>query len=83
MTQEELKKWEFLTKKHPERAGVAYELYLAHKTKDANITTYFMWAEKLERQTERRYRKGLEKYCARHSLKMECENGNENNKLFL
>lgn len=83
MTDEELKKWEFLIKKHPERAGVAYELYLAHKTKDANVTTYFMWAEKLERQTERRYRKGLEKYCARHSLKMECENGNETNKLFL
>lgn len=82
MTQEELKKWEYLIKKHPERAGVAYELYMAHKTKDANVTTYFMWAEKLERQSERRYRKGLEKYCGRELTKMEAKNGNEDNLLF-
>lgn len=83
MTEEELKKWEYLTKKHPERAGVAYELYMAHKTKDANVTTYFMWAEKLERQTEKRYRKGLEKYCRRELTKMEDKDVNKNNMLFI
>lgn len=83
MTQEEQKKWEYLIKKHPERAGLAYELYLQHKTKDANITTYFMWAEKRQRQTESRYRKGLQKYCEREVTKMEVKNGNEDNLLFL
>lgn len=83
MTEEELKKWKYLTKKHPERAGVAYELYMAHKTKDANVTTYFMWAEKLERQTEKRYRKGLEKYCRRELTKMEDKDVNKNNMLFI
>lgn len=71
MTEKELAKWAFLIRKHPDRAGVAYELYMAHKTKDANPTTYFMWAEKLEYQTEKRYRKGLEKYCERQRAKME------------
>lgn len=76
MTEDELKRWNYLVKKHPERAGVAYELYMAHKEKNANVTTYFMWAEKLERQKEKRYRKGLEKYCAREITKMELNNGN-------
>jgi hypothetical protein len=75
MTLEEEKKWVFLTKKYPERAGLAYELYLRHKTKNANITTYFMWAGKLERQTEKRYREGLKKYCDKEKQKMELKNG--------
>jgi hypothetical protein len=75
MTKEEIEKWNFLIKKYPDRAGVAFELYHRHKKKNANITTYFMWAGKLERQEERRYRKGLQKYCERQITKMECENG--------
>ena len=75
MTEEELKKWEVLIKKYPERAGVAFELYNRHQKKNANPTTYFMWAGKLERQEERRYRNGLKKYCERQITKMECENG--------
>lgn len=83
MTQEELKKWAYLIKKHPERAGIAYELYLRHKTKDANITTYFMWAEKRQNQQELRYRQGLQKYRENEIKKMEEKNGNEDNMLFI
>lgn len=75
MTEEELAKWAFLTKKYPERAGVAYELYLRHKEKNANVTTYFMWAGKLERRNEKRYRDGLKKYCARERINLENKNG--------
>lgn len=75
MNVEEQKKWEILIRKYPERAGVAYELYYRHKTKNANPTTYFMWAGKLERQEERRYRDGLKKYCLRQMTKMEYEDG--------
>ena len=64
-------KWEKMIRKKPELAGLAYELYLRHKTKDANITTYFMWAGKLERQTEKRYRNGMKKYCEQERKKME------------
>lgn len=71
----DIKKWEALIKKYPERAGLAYELYLRHKTKDANITTYFMWAGKLERQTEKRYRNGMKKYCDQERKRMEIKNG--------
>ena len=71
MNPEEQKKWEHLIKKYPERASVAYELYLRHKKKNANPTTYFMWAGKLERQTEKRYRTGLKKYCEKQKTKME------------
>ena len=75
MTEQELAKWEHLIKKYPERAGVAYELYMRHKEKNANPTTYFMWAGKLERRNEKRYRDGLKKYCDREKIKMENENG--------
>lgn len=78
MTLEEEKKWVFLTKKYPERAGLAYELYLRHKTKNANITTYFMWAGKLERRNEKRYHDGLKKYCDREKTKMEIKKWLEN-----
>ena len=74
MKQEDIEKWQYLIQKYPDRAGLAYELYQRHKTKDANITTYFMWAGKLERQTETRYRNGLKKYCARERVKMEIKN---------
>ena len=73
MTEKELAKWQYLTQKYPERAGLAYELYVRHKTKDANITTYFMWAGKLERQTEQRYRNGLRKFCDKKKITMELE----------
>lgn len=75
MTEEQELRWKRLIKRYPERAGVAYELYLRHKEKNANLATYFMWAGKLERQTERRYRNGLKKYCERELTKMECKNG--------
>lgn len=74
MKQEDMEKWQYLIQKYPDRAGLAYELYHRHKTKDANITTYFMWAGKLERQTEARYRNGLKKYCVRERVKMEIKN---------
>ena len=71
MKPEDQRKWAHLVKKYPEHAGVAYELYLRHEKKDANVTTYFMWAGKLERQTEKRYRDGLKKYCEKQRTKME------------
>jgi hypothetical protein len=75
MTLEEERKWKVLIRKYPERAGAAYELYLRHTEKNANPTTYFMWAGKLERQTEKRYREGLKKYCDKEKQKMEIKNG--------
>lgn len=78
MTLEEEKKWEFLTKKYPERAGLAYEIYLRHKTKNANVTTYFMWAGKLDRRNEKRYQEGLKKYRNREKTKMELKKWLEN-----
>lgn len=71
MTEEELSKWKYLTKKYPELAGKAYEIYLRHEKKDANVRTYFMWAGKYERRDEKRYRDGLKKYCDRERTKME------------
>lgn len=82
LTREEQEKWQHLIKKYPELAGTAFELYLRHKEKNANVTTYFMWAGKLERQQEKRYRSGLKKYCEREKVKMENKNGMQNNKLF-
>lgn len=74
MTKEDQVKWEYLIKKYPEQAGVAYELFLRHKRKNANPTTYFMWAAKLERQTERRYQTNLEKWKSRQKIIMENSN---------
>lgn len=82
MTKEEQKKWEPLIKRWPELAGVAYEIYMRHEKKDANLTTYFIWAAKRQRQEETRYRKGLEKFSVREVTKMEYENGNKDNMLF-
>lgn len=65
------KKWTYLTKKYPDLAGRAYELYLRDKKKTANPTTYFMWAGKTEREAERRYKNGLSKYKEREKTKME------------
>ena len=75
MTDEELKKWRYLIKKYPERAGLAYEMYSRHKTKDANPTTYFMWAGKWEKQKEAIYQSNLRKWCDRERVKMELKNG--------
>lgn len=83
MTEEEQKKWEPLIKRWPELAGVAYEIYLRHEKKDANLTTYFKWAAKRQKQEEVRYRMGLQKFCVREITTMEYEDGNETNKLFL
>ncbi|MBO7733671.1 MAG: hypothetical protein J6S67_13995 [Methanobrevibacter sp.] len=71
MNLKEQEKWERLIKKYPELAGTAYELYVRHEQKNANVSTYFMWAGKLERQTEKRYRNGLKKYCEKQKIKME------------
>lgn len=71
MNLKEQEKWEHLIKKYPELAGTAYELYVRHEQKNANVSTYFMWAGKLERQTEKRYRNGLKKYCEKQKIKME------------
>lgn len=71
MNPEDQRKWERLIKKYPELAGTAYELYVRHEQKNANVSTYFMWAGKLERQTEKRYRNGLKKYCEKQKIKME------------
>lgn len=71
MNTEEESKWARLVKRYPERAGVAYEIYLRHEKKNANLMTYFMWAAKRERQTEKRYREGLKKYCEKQKVKME------------
>lgn len=74
MREKDVEKWKHLIQKYPDRAGLAYELYLRHATKDANITTYFMWAGKLARQTEQRYRDGLKKFCEKQKTKMELKN---------
>lgn len=83
MTKEELEKWEPYIKRYPELTAVAYELYLRHKTKDAKPSTYFAFAAKLERRDEALYRKGMAKFCSVELTKMEYEDGNETNKLFL
>ena len=74
MTDEQLIKWSYLMRKYPERAGTAYELYLRHDKKNANLTTYFMWAGKLDYRNEKLYRNGLKKYCDKEKLKMELRN---------
>lgn len=58
-------KWAYLTKKYPERAGVAYDMYLRDKKKTANITTYFMWAGKRIQAEEMAYKKNLQKYLTK------------------
>ena len=83
MTEEEIEKWKPYIKRYPELTAVAYELYLRHKTKDAKPSTYFAFAAKLERRDEALYRKGMAKFCSVELTKMEYEDGNENNKLFL
>ena len=55
------KHWADLTRKYPERAGRAYELYLADKKKQANP----------EKRDEIRYQMGLAKYIEQEKIKME------------
>lgn len=63
--------WARLTKIYPERAGVAYELYLRDPKKTANPMTYFTWARKRLYAREMRYQQGLQKYRARQKITME------------
>lgn len=63
--------WARLTKIYPERAGVAYELYLRDPKKTANPMTYFTWAGKRLYAREMRYQQGLQKYKARQKITME------------
>lgn len=63
--------WARLTKIYPERAGVAYELYLRDPKKTANPMTYFTWAGKRLYAREMRYQQGLQKYRARQKITME------------
>lgn len=61
------KHWADLTRKYPERAGRAYELYVRDRKKKANPTTYFKYAGLLDRRDEARYQVRISKY----KMKME------------
>lgn len=63
--------WAKLTKIYPERAGVAYEIYLRDPKKTANPMTYFTFAAKRLNEKEKYYRQGLQKYRARQKITME------------
>lgn len=63
-------KWTYLTKKYPERAGRAYELYVADPKKTANPVTYFKFAGLLDSRDEARYRVRISKYKARMESKL-------------
>lgn len=63
--------WAKLTKIYPERAGVAYEIYLRDPKKTADPMTYFTWAGKRLYTREMRYQQGLQKYKARQKITME------------
>lgn len=63
--------WAKLTKIYPERAGVAYEIYLRDPKKTASPMTYFTWAGKRLYTREMRYQQGLQKYKARQKITME------------
>ena len=63
--------WAKLTKIYPERAGVAYEIYLRDPKKKANPMTYFTWAGKRLYAREMRYQQGLQKYRTRQKITME------------
>lgn len=63
--------WAKLTKIYPERAGVAYEIYLRDPKKTANPITYFTWAGKRLYAREMRYQQGLQKYKAKQKITME------------
>lgn len=65
-------RWKFLINKYPERAGVAYELYVRDKNKGkTNPTTYFNFAGKKIYESEVRYRRNLRKYITIHQPTME------------
>ena len=63
--------WLKLIKIYPERAGLAYEIYLRDPKKTANPMTYFTWAAKRMYEQEKRYQQGLQKYKARQKITME------------
>jgi hypothetical protein len=61
------KKWKYLIKKYPERAGVAYEMYLRDPNKDeTNPVTYFNFAKKRMNEIEARNKKRLKKYISKN-----------------
>lgn len=65
-------KWIFLINKYPERAGIAYELYLRDPKKGkTNPTTYFNFAGKRLYRDERNYQKNLAKYKIKTKTIME------------
>lgn len=66
-------KWTYLTKKYPERAGRAYELYVADPKKTANPVTYFKFAGMLDKRDEVRYQTGLAKYQLKAKAIMEAK----------
>lgn len=59
-------RWAYLIKKYPDRAGKAFELYLADPKKTANPTTYFNFAGKKLYESETRYQRNLAKYIQRN-----------------
>lgn len=63
--------WLKLMKIYPERAGVAYEMYLRDPKKTANPMTYFTWAGKRMYEQEKRYQAGLRKYQNKQKTTME------------
>ena len=67
MTEKQVAQWKHLTKKYPERAGRAWELYHADKKKTANPTTYFNFAGKKEYWGEKRYQENLKKFASKFS----------------
>lgn len=67
-------RWAVLIKKYPERAGVAYELYLRDKNKGkTNPTTYFNFAGKRIIEQEARYQKNLRKWQTNQQPTIEME----------
>ena len=63
--------WLKLMKIYPERAGVAYEMYMRDPKKTANPMTYFTWAGKRMYEQEKRYQQGLRKYQTKQKITME------------
>lgn len=56
-------RWKFLIKKYPDRAGMAYEMYLRDPKKgETNPTTYFNYARLRLKANEARYQANLRKY---------------------
>jgi peptidyl-tRNA hydrolase len=59
-------KWKYLIKKYPERAGIAYEIYMRDPTKKVNPVTYFNFAGKRIYQEQKRYKTSLKRYISKN-----------------